>query len=144
MNLSTLFKETFENSIEHSSVEPSNGVCYYTLQRYIHPDKTTEIQIAVGDVGIGILGSQKRKYPDTKDDADAIIQALQYGRSGRLDGSGGMGFANVREALKSLNGHLTIRSGRARVEYPYKKNVIQICRHSTNYPGTQIFFRCRA
>lgn len=144
MDISTLFKETFENSIEHSSLEPSNGVCYYTLQKYTRADHTTEIQIAVGDMGVGIFGSQKRKYPDTKDDADAIIQALQFGRSGRLDGGGGMGFANVRDALGNLNGHLTIRSGKARVEYPHKKNVIRIFRHGTNYPGTQIFFKCRA
>lgn len=143
MDISTLFKETFENSIEHSGTEPSKGVCYYTLQKYARADHTTEIQIAVGDIGVGILGSQKRKYPDTKDDAEAIVQALQHGRSSRKDG-GGMGFANMRDALGNLNGHLTIRSGKARVEYPHKKNLIQILRHGTSYPGTQIFFKCRA
>lgn len=143
-NLSTLFKETFENSIEHSSTIPSNGFCYYTLQKYSHTDGTTEIQIAVGDIGIGILGSQRRKYPTTRDDAEAIIQALSQGRSGRVNGGGGMGFANVREALGYLNGHLTIRSGKARVEYPCSKNIARILRHSISYQGTQIIFKCRA
>lgn len=143
-NLSTLFKETFENSIEHSSVVPSNGFCYYALQKYSHPDDTTEIQIAVGDIGVGILGSQRRKYPTTRDDAEAIIQALSKGRSGRIDGGGGMGFANVRTALEYLNGHLTIRSGKARVEYPCSKNITRILRHNMSYQGTQIIFKCRA
>lgn len=144
MNLSTLFKETFENSIEHSSDVPSNGFCYYALQKYSHADGTTGIQIAVGDIGIGILESQRRKYPSTRDDAEAIIQALSHGRSGRVDGGGGMGFANVREALGYLNGHLTIRSGKARVEYPCGRNIARILRHSVCYQGTQIIFKCRA
>lgn len=143
MNISTLFKETFENSIEHSGAGLSNGVCYYTLQKYTRGN-ITEIQIAVGDIGIGILGSQQRKYPGTKDDVDAIIQALKFGRSGRIDGEGGMGFANVRDALANLDGHLTIRSGRARVEYPHKKNIFRILRQEESYPGTQIFFKVRA
>lgn len=142
-SLSTLFKESFENSIEHSSPTPSNGFCYYALQKYTRPNSTPEIQIAVGDIGIGILASQKRMYPSTKDDADAIIEAL-YGRSGRTSGNGGMGFANIREALECVNGHLTIRSGRARIEYPHKKSTAHIYRHSTNYPGTQTIFKCRA
>lgn len=142
-NLSTLFKESFENSIEHSSSEPSNGFCYYALQKYNRSNNTPEIQIAVGDIGVGILASQKRMYPSTKDDADAIIEAL-YGRSGRASGNGGMGFANIREALECTNGHLTIRSGKARIEYLHKKSPAHIYRHSISYPGTQIIFKCRA
>lgn len=142
-NLSTLFKESFENSIEHSSPTPSNGFCYYALQKYTRSNNTPEIQIAVGDIGIGILASQKRMYPATKDDADAIIQAL-YGRSGRISGNGGMGFANIREALEYTDGRLTIRSGKARIDYLHKKSPAHIYRHSSNYPGTQIIFKCRA
>lgn len=142
-SLSTLFKESFENSIEHSSSTPSNGFCYYALQKYSRPDKKAEIQIAVGDIGVGILASQKRKYPSTKDDAEAIIEAL-YGRSGRINGNGGMGFANIREALECVNGRLAIRSGKARIEYLHKKSPAHIHRHSMGYPGTQIIFKCRA
>lgn len=142
-SLSTLFKESFENSIEHSSAEPSNGFCYYALQKYSCSDDTTEIQIAIGDIGVGILVSQKRMYPSTKDDVEAIIKALD-GRSGRTSGNGGMGFANIRETLNCVNGHLTVRSGRARIEYPRKKSPAHIYRHNISYPGTQIIFKCRA
>lgn len=65
-NLSTLFKESFENSIEHSSPTPSNGFCYYALQKYTRSNNTPEIQIAVGDIGIGILASQKECIPQPK------------------------------------------------------------------------------
>lgn len=142
-NLSTLFKESFENSIEHSSSEPSNSFCYYALQKYSCSDNTTEIQIAIGDIGVGMLASQKRMYPSTRDDVEAIIKALD-GRSGRTSGNGGMGFANIREALECVNGRLTIRSGRARIEYPHKKSTARIYRHSISYPGTQTIFKCRA
>ena len=142
-SLSTLFKESFENSIEHSGSTPSNGFCYYALQKYNRSDNTTEIQIAVGDIGVGILASQKRVYPSTRNDADAIIAALG-GRSGRSSGNGGMGFANMREALECVNGHLAIRSGKARIEYLCNNPRAHIYRHGTSYPGTQIIFKCRA
>ena len=59
-NLATLIKETVENSIEHSSADPSNGSCYYLLQKYGYSNGSTQIQIAVGDSGVGMLTSQRR------------------------------------------------------------------------------------
>lgn len=143
-HLLTLIKETVENSVDHSSEEPSEGTCYYVLQKYNRPGGECEIQIAVGDVGVGMLLSQRRVYPSTKDDAEAINQALMYGRSGRVLGSGGMGYANIREAMAPLQGHISIRSGRAHLEHWAGANFARIYRHDFSCPGTQIIFKCRA
>lgn len=141
--LTTLIKETVENSIDHSSEVPSMGYCYYVLQKYSHSDGTTEISIAVGDIGIGMLASQRRKYPSTKDDAEAIIEALMNGRTARETG-GGMGYYTIRDSLAPLKGTLTIRSGRGQIKYYSETDKPKIYRHHVNYPGTQILFRCRA
>ena len=109
-NLATLIKETVENSIEHSSADLSNGSCYYLLQKYGFPDGSTQIQIAVGDAGVGMLTSQRRVYPATKDDAEALINAVMYGKSGRKTG-GGMGYVTIRESLGPLKGKILVRSG---------------------------------
>lgn len=143
-HLLTLIKETVENSIEHSSTVPSNGFCYYVLQKYGFQDGSSEVQIAVGDTGIGMLASQRRVHPTTKDDAEAMIAALMDGRSGRESGGGGMGYVNIREALGPLQGKIYIRSGRAHVEHIAGASHAKIYRHVYTCPGTQIIFSCRA
>ena len=113
-NLATLIKETVENSIEHSSVDFSSGSCYYLLQKYGYSDGSTQVQIAVGDAGVGMLTSQRRVYPATKDDAEALINAVMHGKSGRKTG-GGMGYVTIRESLEPLRGKILVRSGRAHI-----------------------------
>ena len=142
-HLLTLIKETVENSIEHSSVESSKGFCYYVLQKYAYNDGSTEVQIAVGDVGVGMLVSQRRVHPLTKNDAQALVQAVMRGRSGRKSG-GGMGYINVRESLAPLHGEIYIRSGRAHIEYAVGMSGERIYRYPYSCPGTQIVFKCRA
>lgn len=142
-HLLTLIKETVENSVEHSSTIPSNGFCYYALEKSVLHNGETEVQIAVGDTGIGMLASQRRVHPSTKDDAEAIIKALMDGRSGREIGGGGMGYVNIRESLEPLNGEVCIRSGRVHVEHIAGAPYARIYRHTFNCPGTQIIFKCR-
>lgn len=142
-HLLTLIKETVENSVEHSSTIPSNGFCYYVLEKNVLQNGKTEVQIAVGDTGIGMLASQRRVHPSTKDDAEAIIKALMDGRSGRETGGGGMGYVNIRESLEPLNGEICIRSGRAHVEHIAGAPFARIYRHTFNCAGTQIIFKCR-
>lgn len=143
LHLSTLIKETVENSIEHSGDEPSNGFCYYVLQKYGYADGTTEVQIAVGDTGVGMLASQRRVHPSTKNDAEALLEAVWNGRSGRESG-GGMGYINIKESLAPLHGKVYIRSGRAHLEHIAGESYARIFRHSYSCPGTQIVFQCRA
>ena len=142
-NLATLIKETVENSIEHSSADPSNGSCYYLLQKYGYSNGSTQIQIAVGDSGVGMLTSQRRVYPATKDDAEALVNAVMHGKSGRKSG-GGMGYVTIREALGPLNGKILVRSGRAHIVHAAGQSYASIYRHSCFSSGTQIVFLCNA
>lgn len=142
-NLATLIKETVENSIEHSSLDLSSGSCYYLLQKYGYSDGSIKIQIAVGDAGVGMLASQRRVYPTTKDDAEALINAVMNGRSGRATG-GGMGYVTIRESLAPLKGQIMVRSGRAHIVHFAGDSYARIYRHSCSSPGTQIVFSCSA
>ena len=142
-NLATLIKETVENSIEHSSVDFSSGSCYYLLQKYGYSDGSTQVQIAVGDAGVGMLTSQRRVYPATKDDAEALINAVMHGKSGRKTG-GGMGYVTIRESLEPLRGKILVRSGRAHIVHAAGQSYASIYRHSYFSPGTQIVFECNA
>ena len=141
-NLSTLVKETVENSIDHSGEHSNEGICYYAVQKYEHQDGGVEIQIAVGDVGVGMLASLRRVYPETKDDEEAILGALVDGKSGRPTGRGGLGYVTIKEALAKLEGRLKIRSGNALVVYMSNCDNPRICGQRSYYPGTQIIFRC--
>ena len=143
LNLATLIKKTVENSIEHSSVDFSSGSCYYLLQKYGYSDGSTQVQIAVGDAGVGMLTSQRRVYPATKDDAEALINAVMHGKSGRKTG-GGMGYVTIRESLGPLKGKIRIRSGRAHIVHAAGQPYANIYRHSCFSPGTQIVFECNA
>lgn len=140
-NLVTLLKETVENSVDHSGIHPNEGTCYYVVQKYMQRDGNIDIQIAVGDIGVGMLTSLRRVFQETKDDADAIMGALVEGKSGRKTG-GGMGYVTIKEALSNLNGSLTIRSGSGIVLYKTSFTQPRIYREKTKYPGTQIIFHC--
>ena len=141
-NLSTLVKETVENSIDHSGEHTNEGVCYYAVQKYEQQNGKVEIHIAVGDIGVGMLTSLRRVHPETKDDMDAILGALVHGKSGRPSGRGGLGYVTIKDALANLNGSLTIRSGKAIVLYESRNKYPRIYRQNPYYPGTQIVFRC--
>lgn len=87
-----------------------------------------------------MLESQRRVFPETKDDITAIRGGLIEGKSGRKSG-GGMGYITIKEALGQLSGSLDIRSGQGVVLYNSTWEQPRVYRKSTSYPGTQLFFR---
>ena len=137
----SLLKETAENSIDHSSDPSGQGYCFYVLQKY-HKEGKNQIEIAVGDIGIGIRNSLKRVAPDfVSSDLLAIKRALFQGMSGRPDKSGGLGYRRVREILKQRDGTIQIRSGFGSITYSAHSEKQQNTEHRCSFPGTQIFFR---
>lgn len=137
----SLLSETAENSIDHSSPSPGHGYCYYILQKY-HKEGKDQIQIAVGDIGIGIRSSLKRIAPDfVSNDVLAIKRALFQGMSGRPDKSGGLGYKRVREIIKQRGGTIHIRSGYGSITYSAHSEEQQNTEHRCSFPGTQIFFK---
>lgn len=143
-DLVTLIRETVENSIDHSGTIAMDGYCYYIVQKYEKNGKI-EIQIAVGDIGVGMLTSLRREFPNVKNDVEAICGALLEGKSGRKMG-GGLGYHSIKDALSNLKGRLIIRSGMGIIKYKLDKNNPRIYRErmKVRYPGTQIIFYCRA
>lgn len=137
----SLLKETAENSIDHSSEPSGQGYCFYVLQKY-HKEGKDQIEIAVGDVGIGIRNSLKRVAPDfVSNDLLAIKRALFQGMSGRPDKSGGLGYKRVREILKQRDGTIQIRSGYGSISYSAHSEQQQNTEHRCSFPGTQIIFK---
>lgn len=141
-DLITLIRETVENSIDHSGTKPMKGVCYYIVQKYEKNGKT-EIQIAVGDIGVGMLTSLRRVFPETKNDVDAIYGAFIEGKSGRPMG-GGLGYHTIKSALFNLRGNISIRSGTGMIFYTHGYTRPYIYRMKAKFPGTQIIFHCKA
>lgn len=141
-DLITLLKETVENSIDHSGERPKEGVCYYVVQKYERSNGKVEIQIAVGDIGVGMLTSLRRVFPETKTDVNAIWGAFVDGKSGREMG-GGLGYHSIKEALSNLRGSISIRSGMGIIYYAHGSNRPYIYRKKVKYPGTQIVFHCK-
>lgn len=136
----SLLSETAENSIDHSSPSPGHGYCYYVLQKY-HKEGKDQIQIAVGDIGIGIRNSLKRVAPDfVSNDLLAIKRALFKGMSGRTDKSGGLGYIRVREILQQRGGMIQIRSGYGSITYTAQPEQQQTAEHRCSFPGTQTIF----
>lgn len=140
-DLITLIRETVENSIDHSGLNPMEGVCYYIVQKY-EKNGRTEIQIAVGDIGVGMLTSLRRVFPETKSDVDAICGAFVHGKSGRPTG-GGLGYHSIKSALFNLRGNISIRSGTGMISYTHGYNRPYIYRMKAKFPGTQIIFHCK-
>lgn len=140
-DLITLIRETVENSIDHSGLHAMEGVCFFIAQKYEKNGKV-EIQIAVGDIGVGMLTSLRRVFPETKNDTDAICGAFMEGKSGRPMG-GGLGYHTVRDALSNLRGSITIRSGSGVMLYSHGHNRPYIYRMRSRFPGTQIIFHCK-
>lgn len=141
-DLITLLKETVENSVDHSGERTKEGICYYIVQKYERSNGKVEIQIAVGDVGVGMLTSLRRVFPETKNDVDAIWGAFVDGKSGRAIG-GGLGYHSIKEALSNLRGSIAIRSGMGIIYYAHGINRPYIYRKKTRCPGTQIIFHCK-
>lgn len=140
-DICSLLSETAENSIDHSSASPGQGYCFYVLQKY-HKDGKDQIQIAVGDIGIGIRNSLKRVAPDfVNNDLLAIKRAIFQGMSGRPDKSGGLGYKRVREILKQRGGTIQIRSGYGSITYSAYSEEQQNTEHRCSFPGTQIILK---
>lgn len=135
--ISTIILETGNNSIEHSGKE-GDGNCFYTLQVYQPPTKPTYIVMAIGDAGIGIRNSLKQAHPWLfNNDRRAIEEAFINGLSGRIDQSGGIGFAATRKYLFELDGQIDIRSGFCSMSYNGKEQLPKYTMHNQSLLGTQ-------
>lgn len=136
----TLISDIAGNSLDHSTSNKKNGICYFLAQKYTGFDTTTKIVVSFGDSGIGIHRSLKNSHKWViNDDLHAIKEAFLNGASCRIDDSGGFGFQSVKSILHKHGGEVTIRSGTGALNYDPKKD-LRSDTFSECFLGTQTTF----
>jgi len=105
-----LIGELGNNVFDHNALNWPTDIsgCFLTAQNY---PKKNFIEFAIGDPGIGFLGSLKANYPGLNDDLSAIKQGLA-GNTGRINERRGNGLQFVqRWTLTNFRGKVSIHSG---------------------------------
>ena len=106
----TLVGELGNNTFDHNlgSWPTDISGCIIVAQNY--PTKK-KIQIAIGDPGVGFLGSLKAAFPNLETDIEAIKKGLG-GNTGRIGELRGNGLKLIqRWTIDNFSGKLTIQSG---------------------------------
>jgi hypothetical protein len=105
--LAASFWELSDNTRFHAQTD--GGVLAAQVYEQGRPNQ--RVDLALGDVGIGIRRSLQNNEHESVDDADAIELALEEGVSGTGDPSRGYGLPSVVRRVRELGGQTTIRSG---------------------------------
>lgn len=106
--------ELGNNVFDHNSGNWPTGIsgCFLTAQSY---PVEGSIEFAIGDVGVGFLGSLKRAFPELTEDIDAIHKGLA-GYTGRIGEDRGNGLRLVQDwTINAFAGSLCIHSGKGMV-----------------------------
>ncbi len=70
--------------------------------------------MAIVDLGVGLAGSLRRRYPDVGDDRDALARIALGGLSAKSrENNAGLGLEHLRNITARLGGELTLISGHA-------------------------------
>lgn len=132
-------KDIAANSLEHSE-ENGKGICYFTLQKYSPKNGKTEIHVAFGDTGMGIMNSLLKQYPwIVQKKKRPIVCAFVDGLSCRGNDNGGLGFRMVKKYLKDYGGEIQIRSGVEMIRY-FGNGKYRIVDFKQEIVGTQTLF----
>jgi len=134
--LSSLLAEMCQNVTQHSQ-----DLGLVVAQVYRNQQGGRVIQLAVGDLGIGLRGSLAQRYPVHEwDDTEVIRQALARGVSSVPDEGRGLGLALVYQKSSELGGNLWLRSGGAMLHAHGGRDVYS--EHGF-FPGIQIAMEYR-
>ncbi|TKJ42495.1 hypothetical protein CEE37_02075 [candidate division LCP-89 bacterium B3_LCP] len=122
-------REVIENSFEHGQTDH----CY--MCAYSVPSKQI-VRLCILDTGIGIPESMitSQRYPDLRNDIDAVDKAAEYGVSSKSD-ERGIGLYLLRDVAEKNEASLTILSGKAKMDISkdIKKTLLDIA-----FPGTMV------
>lgn len=101
-----LGNNTFDHNLGSWPTDISG--CIIVAQNY---PKKKKIQVAIGDPGVGFLGSLKAAFPDLKTDIEAIRKGLG-GNTGRIGELRGNGLKLIQQwTINNFSGKLAIQSG---------------------------------
>lgn len=110
MGVAGALGEMVDNVVQHAGLgDTPRGIVGYEVSE-------AALSFAVADLGRGVLSSLRDNpvHRHISEDAAALVSAVTTGASSR-PGVAGMGFADLIRALADLDGHLTFRSGSARL-----------------------------
>lgn len=126
----THINELMTNSFDHSKTKFGFYVC---AQWY---PQMKNLRISFADGGIGIFQSLKEsgKFPQVKDDIQAIRLAIKPGITTRKKQLGGLGLDYIRKYVRNNDGTLTIVSGFGKVNF--YKNKIENKPEPSRFDGT--------
>lgn len=124
---------------------------FVVIQRYRDSDAGafgSQVAIAVGDLGIGVETSLRRKRSLTRlgDDrspasgSDYILHALELGVTSR-DTIGGMGLYRVKTIAADWQGTLAVRTARSAVRI--SAHTVEVANDLAEIPGTQVVISVR-
>jgi len=140
--LSTMLAELCQNVTQHSQdlglviaqvYRDSRGTEQAATQRHL--------QIAVGDLGIGLRGSLAKRYQTADwDDQEVIRQALSQGVSSLDDEGRGLGLSQVYKKTAQMHGRMFLHSGDYLL---HSRGHTDEFIHGAYFPGTQIALEYR-
>jgi hypothetical protein len=103
------------NAVEHGKNDLG---CYVAAQRYEKGERGRRTVLSLGDLGVGIPGQMRKRFPELTGDRAALKEAVKLGVTTTTDKHRGNGFHWVMEtARESLMRHakLDIRSGQGQL-----------------------------
>jgi hypothetical protein len=117
--LQSSMAEIFNNILDHSRHDIGSVFGQYFPSEQV-------IILAISDMGLGIPVNVRKIKPELSDSA-AIIQAVKEGFTTRsVPTNAGMGLDQLmRSVVVSLNGHVTIYSGKGMVRFDPRRGAVQ-------------------
>lgn len=107
--------ELGNNVFDHNALNWPTDIsgCFIAAQNY--PNKKI-LEFTVGDTGTGFLGSLNARFPDLKNDVEAILWGLA-GNTGRINEKRGNGLKTIQSwTINNFRGNIYIHSGNGLVK----------------------------
>jgi hypothetical protein len=122
--VTALIGELGNNVFDHNALNWPIDItgCFISAQNY---PKMRMVEFVIGDIGIGFLGSLRKKFPTLKNDIEAIKFGLE-GNSGWFEGKRGNGLLNIKDwTFTNFSGSLCIHSGRGLVSLNRERLIVK-------------------
>ena len=140
VQFSVILSEVCQNILEHAEVPGWVAAQAYRWQKRLGKNV---LIIAVGDLGRGFRGSlaqeHSARFGDRWGDATALEAAFIHGLTRFPDSGRGQGIQQIRKQVRRWDGHISIRSGRARIaDVPGWDDTPPLTDGMHDFPGAQI------
>jgi len=117
--ITAIVGELGNNVFDHNALNWPTDIsgCFIAAQNY--PNKNI-LEFTIGDTGMGFLGSLKARFPDLKNDIEAIQLGLA-GNTGRINETRGNGLRFIQSwTINNFRGNIYIHSGNGLVKIDEK------------------------